>query len=240
MTDPTFVSNRIDELPVCFRDPEGEAWATGMGSVQDDEAALLRTAALSGLPQYCPDDALDYVGGWMAIPRLDGEVNGTLTTGYRGRLCNAFPIWKLAGAPQSVIDSLVAYGIEDVQVYLDYEGAYMPGDWYSRFWVGLGPTMPWTPMRLGVWVLGEPGTLGSSATVDEVRAVKKNVLQWKDVRGYPVAVVLNFLGIEPPVGVDATLGASIIGGGSQFVSWKMGKIYGLDTFMPFTMGGYKL
>lgn len=239
MADPTFVSNRIAELPTAFRDPEGEAWATGMGTVQDGEAALLRTAALAGVPQYCPDDALDQVGGWMGIPRLDGEVDGTTTTGYRGRLCSTFTIWEKAGAPQSIIDSLVAYGIADVTVELDYTDVWMPGDWYSRFWVVLGPTMPWTEVLLGTWVLGE-GTLGSSATRAEVIAVKKQVLQWKDVRGYPVAVVLNWNDIQPPFGADVTMGATILGGGPNFTRWEIGKIYGLDTFMPYTLGGYTL
>lgn len=237
--DATFVSDRVAELVTALRGTQGEAWATGMGRGQDDEMELLKTAALARLPQYCPDDALDGVGEWMLIPRLDGEPDGTTTTGYRGRLCAAWSIWKLAGAPQSVIDSLVTYGIQDVAVFLDYEGAWMPGDWYSRFWVVLGPVTPWEPMLLGTWVLGE-GTLGSSATRDEVISVKKQVLQWKDVRGYPVAVVLNFFDVQPPVGFDAIMGDTILGGGALFVRWEMGKIYGLDTFMPFTLGGYSL
>lgn len=240
MTEPTFVSDRVAELPTALRGAQGVAWATGMGRGQDNEMALLRVAALARLPVYCPDDALDGVGQWMLIPRLDGEPNGTITSGYRGRLCAAWAIWKKAGTPQSVIDSLVAYGIKDVAVYLDYTGVWMPGEWYSRFWVVLGPVMPWEPMVLGTWVIGDGGTLGSSATLAEVKSVKRQILQWKDVRGYPVSVVLNFLDIQPPVGFDETIGATILGGGPLFTRWEIGKIYGLDTFMPYTMGGYSL
>lgn len=239
MTDPTFKSNRRAELPTAFRDAQGIAWANGMGEVQDQEVSLLGTAAVARFPYLCPDDALDLCGTWLLLPRLDGEVNGTTTSGYRGRLCAAWPTWIKAGTPQSIVDSLNSYGITDVQVYLDYQGAYMPGDWYSRYWVVLGPTMPYDPMLLGSWILGE-GTLGSSATLDQVRQIKKQVLQWKDVRGYPVAVVLRFDASDPPTGFDATMADTIMGGGDSFVRWEMGKIYGLDTAMPFTMGGFQI
>ena len=89
MTDPTFKSNRRAELPTAFRDPQGFAWADGMGEVQDQEVSLLGTAAVSRFPYLCPDDALDLCGTWLLLPRLDGEVDGDLTSGYRGRLCVA-------------------------------------------------------------------------------------------------------------------------------------------------------
>lgn len=239
MTDPTFKSNRLAELPTRFNDEEGRAWAQGMGAVQDDETDLLRVAALSRFPFYCPDDALDLCGAWLNLIRLDGEENGTTESGYRGRLCAAWPAWIKAGTPQSITDSLNAYGLGSVEVFLDYQGAFMPGAWYSRFWVVINRPMIFLPMILGQWVLGE-GTLGSNATVEQVKAIKKQILFWKDVRGYPVAVVLNFRDIHPPVGIDATLGVSILGGGANFVRWEIGKIYGLDTFMPFTLGGFSL
>ncbi len=187
MTSPTFVSNRLAELPACLSGPEGRAWAKGVGAVQDAETPRLRAAAVSRLPRLAPDDALDALGGWLLLPRLPGEVNGDATSGYRGRLCNAFPIWGKAGSKGAIVDSLNEYGLPNVLVLNDYEtGGAWAGAWYSRFRVKIGPDM------------GAKGWIfGSGPSAEEQREILAQILKWKWLYSYPVDVVLDY-------GVDGT------------------------------------
>lgn len=78
-----------------------------------------------------------------------------------------------------------AYGIRDVLVMEDWEGKFAQGDWYSRFWVFLGPDFE----TLGLQPLAMPfelseATLGTTATIDQVRAIKRQILKWTDTHGY--------------------------------------------------------
>lgn len=200
MTDPTFISNRIAELPVCFRDDQGIAWASGTGAVQDQEVTLLRTAALSRFPQFCPDDALDLAGTWMAIPRLPGEADGTIATGYRGRLCAAFPTWINAGSKQGIIDSLEAAGFAGVVVRNKHE--YDPGaEWWSMFEVQIDAAASVPPIELGTWdpagdgdVWDAPGTWDSGTTPQQYLQIIQQILRWKWSYSIPEYLLIDFGG----------------------------------------------
>lgn len=205
----TFASNLVAELSPANNGPQGQALAAAMGSVQDAEMQLLRVAALSRLPQWCPDDALDAAGAWLRLERLPLEVNGTTTTGYRGRLCAAWPTWAIAGSKGAIIGSLQAWGVPDVQIFNDYEiSPPFPGSWYTRFRVKLGP-------NFGGFGWG----VGSDPTLAEQRQIKHQVLRWKWAWSYPVDVVLDYGGgfsftfpIGAIIGHGFIIGRSTIGG----------------------------
>ncbi len=183
---PTYVSNRLAELPAEMNGPQGQAWATGMGTVQDQQTPLLRFAALSRLPMFCPDDALDAVGQWFVLPRFPGEANGTATppTGYRGRLINAWITWYYAGSKQAIITSLTGWGVPDVEVDNDYEvSPPWDGEWYTRFRVRLGP-------NFGAYGWG----VGNDPTVEQQAQIQRQALFWKWAYSYPVDVVLDYGG----------------------------------------------
>lgn len=148
--DPTFVSDRIAELPTALNGLQGIAWATGMGRGQDNEMGLLRVASLASLPLYCADDALDAAGSWAAIPRLPGEENGTITTGYRARLIATWPTKLEAGTKGGIIDALEAMGYAGVVVLNKHE--YDPGaEWWSMFSVQFDASHSVPPIALGTW-----------------------------------------------------------------------------------------
>lgn len=239
MSNETFASDRVAELPAILNDAQGIAWAKGMGDVQDEQMSVLRIAALSRLPLLAPDDALDALGQWLLLPRYSGEVDGTTTSGYRGRLCAAWPTWLKAGSAQSVIDSLNGYGIPDVEIFADYQGTFAPGAWFSRFWVILGPDFGDTgiaPLTMP-FVLGDPlATLGSTATTDQIKAIKKQVLKFKAAHGYPCRIFFRFEGTAM-LGVDLAM-PFILGGGSMSASYLIGPLFGIDTVIPFQVGGY--
>lgn len=180
---------------------EGRAWARAVGSAQDRELVLLRTAALARLPQYTPDDALDQLGqGGFVLERFPDEGDDT----YRARLEAAFNTYRLGGTAAGVIASLRAYGFVDVLVLPIWQSpapiapatAYTS---YSEFYVFLGPGFGTTgilPLILGsAWNLGISGsglTLGSTMTRAQIIATKRQILRWKAAHGYPVKVFLLF------------------------------------------------
>ncbi len=220
MSNATFVSNRLAELPTELNGPQGRAWATGMGAVQDEQLAVARVAALSRLPFYCPDDALDACGTWVQLPRFPGEPNGTAPTrpgltngtGYRGRLCAAWASWRIAGTKQAIISSLRAWGVPDVTVENDYEVQAgpdpWPGAWWSRFRVELGPD-------LGAFGWGP----GNDPTAAQQHQIAWQILFWKWIYAYPVDVVIDdgagytfTFWIGPLIDYGFVIDYSIIGG----------------------------
>lgn len=125
----------------------------------------------------------------------------------------------------------------------EWKGAV--GSWYSRFWVVLGPdfgTFAWTPLRMP-FVLGYPTTLGSTATPEEIAAVKRQILKWKAPHAYPVKVILKFPGVilMGERGLKMPFRCHDFGGLAPTCTWQIGKLMN-DTLgnMPFVMGGYKV
>jgi hypothetical protein len=200
--DGSFARYREALLGPCNNGPEGRGYARGLGNVCDAQVDLLRLAALCRLPTRCPDDALDHVGAWLQIPRFPGEPDGTLTTGYRGRLCAAWATWKKAGSAQAIIDSLHAYGFVDVEVFTTCEqvnddGTIVPAwpehDGYSDFWVLLGPDFgtiaPPETQTWGEFTWGGQTVWSSTAALSLFQAVRGQVLKWKAAHAHPVRVI---------------------------------------------------
>jgi hypothetical protein len=220
----TFARWRSSKLRPPCNGPMDELFAAVLGAKQDEELALLRIALLSRLPSRCPDDALDALGEWFNLPRFDGEADGTVTSGYRGRLCAAWATWQKAGSADAIIESLKAYGFVDVEIYTTCpqyreDGTTVPA-WteqtgYADFWVVLGPdfgtlgtieplTMPFT--------LGSPTTLGTTAPDTVINAIKQQILRWKAAHAFPVNIVFYFSGVilGAPLTMPFTLGGSSV------------------------------
>ena len=194
----TFAAYRLARLRPPLNGPQGETWANVLGGIQDQELALLRVAALSRFPATCPDDGLDLLGQAFDLGRFPGESNDA----YRARLAAAWPTYDIAGSAQAIVASLQAYGFVDVLVLPVWQAPapFLPessSTSYSEFYVFLGPDMGTTgilPLILGSWTLGSsPGsTLGSSATVAQITAAKRQILRWKAAHGLPIRVFLLF------------------------------------------------
>lgn len=242
----TFDQWRASKLRPPTNGPFDQSMAAALGEQQQDELELLRVAMLSRFPTTCPDDALDALGATFAIPRFDGEPNGTLTTGYRGRLCAAWPTKKKAGSAQAIIDSLNAWGLPDVEVYEAHELRFLPSNpmlpyvppCYSAFIVVLGPDFGSTGIApLTAPFPGGSTVGGSTATIKQVRQIVAQVFALKSVHSYFAAVILRF-------------DAAILGGINSFApftppinaaysKWDVGKLVGFNVINgPYTPGGY--
>ncbi|HMV65513.1 MAG TPA: hypothetical protein PKA64_01590 [Myxococcota bacterium] len=208
-------------MPPFMRGPEGRGYARGLGAAVDERAAVLRTAALARNPRRCPDDALDAVGQAYNLPHFDGEPNGDLTSGYRGRLCAAWDTWDKAGSADAIIASLKAYGFTDVEVYATCpqyreDGTVVPA-WtsadgnYADFWVKIGPDFgALGPIGPLVMPFTMPSTLGSTAPQSVIKAIKGQVLRWKAAHAFPRRVIFHFSGVllGPPLVMPFTMGGS--------------------------------
>jgi len=192
-----FITYRVAKLKPPLNGDQAETWATALGSVQDEELALLRVAALSRFPATCPDDGLDLLGQAFALPRLPGQSNDS----YRQTLANAFPTYELGGSISGVVDALKAYGFVDADVLPIFESPApiapeTSASSYSAFYVKLGPNMGSTgvaPLTLGSWILGSTtSSLGSTMSQLQLKGLKKLVLRWKAAHGYPLKIILDF------------------------------------------------
>jgi hypothetical protein len=222
--DRAFARARLAELPPCLDGPNGQGTARALGSCQDDEQELLTHSILLRYPPRTPPDALGHLGASSVIERYSGEVDGIPLppSGYHGRLLARWDTWKKAGSEQAIVDSLTGYGIVDVIVSQDFEGVFWPGQWYSRFRVKIGPdfgTYAWTGPTIDGTLIIDETVIGTTATLAEISAIRRQILKWKSAHSYPVDLVFDFglpgfsvLPIGHLIDVDFTIGSTKIGG----------------------------
>jgi len=218
-----------------LRGPNAQAFLGLLGEEKDLALVDLREAVKARWPGIGPPSALALQGQGFDIERFPGETDEE----YTGRLSKAWETHTLAGTKAAIVASLRAYGVQDVEVIEDCEGSFAPGSWYSRFWVVLGPdfgALALEPLRMP-FALGSR-TLGTTATPDQVRAIKRQILKWKDTHGYPVGVILRF-GDAPILGVGLSLGFPLGGWKKRGrVFWRIGEGNMLGSIsMPFKLGG---
>ncbi|HEV8462081.1 MAG TPA: hypothetical protein VGQ38_15380 [Gaiellaceae bacterium] len=252
----SFIDGRLEELPIWLGGRQGRAITIAQGAQQDLELRLEISGVKQRWPSTCDDAALDDVGVGFQIERFPKETAAQ----YRVRLLIAWATWLESGTPKCLEDQLHAFGIKDAVVYRDFDGCFAEGQWYSRFWVVLGPDMPWSPLICGEFTCGGGFVCGSTATLDEINIVKRIILKWKSYYGYPVKVILRFTDVGhahaiggPPFGInlcgigngrEPLICGEFACGSSQpwpnpWSAWRIGKTV-RDTLNcpPFTCGEF--
>lgn len=174
----------------------GLAFEGTLGAEQDAELVRLKDAAkMAASPFLCPDDALDAMGVGFGIERYRGEPNGTITSGWRGRLCSRWTTAKLASTPISIESSIIGYGIPDVHAY-GYDEYPTDEQWVTKCYLLLGPNYGTTGIAEQLWGSfnwGAPQTTwGSTATPGQMATIKAQFLALKWAYSMPVEVVLCF------------------------------------------------
>ncbi len=171
-------------------------------------------------------DSLTYLGRDRQIVRGPTEPR----TGYELRLQRAFDDWKLAGNAWAVLEQLRAYltpheckvslvnnhgrwrtieadgtRTRDNTSAWNWDGST---EQWSRYWILIymtgSPLMPW--QRAATWGSGQlwgtaGKTWGSSATPEEVQAVRRIVSTWKHAGSRCVNICICF---DSTLGPDAT------------------------------------
>jgi len=208
------------------------------GAMLDEELAKLKAGRVAWLPEHAPPDALEKLVDIFKIPRFPGESDEA----YDGRLLAVWETWAQAGLPQGIVASLNAYGIVDAAVYRFDDGHFSSApDWFSMFWVVIGPEMPFGPLLLDDFDL-DAATLGSTATSEDVRAVKGQSYYWKASHALFVKVILRFPG-DALLDVDPILLDEFdLGEESDDCQWDVANGLLEDTLesLDFTLDGYNL
>lgn len=181
--------------PSVFRGYYGRRFIGALGLMLDSVAELYNFAVRSSWvgdpsgigPAY---DALGPAGSEQSLPRYPNETWDS----YHARLQGGWETWEFAGVEATIIEQLALYGVTAHIVHNEEWNWDNNPDWWSRFWVVI-TDHPWTlPGTLGDGsVLDGTATLGSSATVEEVREVRSIVNKWKPSRWVcsSIIVVLN-------------------------------------------------
>jgi hypothetical protein len=209
----------------------GQAFEGALGAERDAELERLKDAAkMAAGPFLCPDDALDAMGVGFGIERYPGEPSGTVTSGWRGRLCSRWATAKLASTPISVESSIIGYGIPDVHAY-SFESWPTPEDWVTKCYLFLGPNYGATgiaPQRWGQFTWGDPlMTWGSTATPVQIDQIIAQFLKLKWAYSLPVEVVLLF---------NTTVITGMVGNLPTFTGeppcvWWMAQLWGAPEFV---------
>ena len=238
---------KAHEAVFALSDTETVALGRVLGRLVDAElqagTGLLVEGVKARSAILCPDDALNLVGEARDIPRFPGESHDA----YRARLTIAFDTHAWSGTAKGIVDSLEAYcsalGAADpvVTVLEDWQGAFPSalGSWYSRFVVLIqGGT--WTGGTLGgTWVLGTTA-LGSTATADEIKQVKRQIRRIKDAHSASVVVRVAVADVDL-LGIDWTLGTSALADPSSVTEWVMLPLFGVDWTLGFSaLSAYEL
>lgn len=197
------------------------ALVRGLASVWDalGQGARLAAKARHVGGDFRPSDATEQTGIERGLERYRGESVGA----HEARLVDAWQVWHRAGRPASIIEHVMLAVGATATIYEEVTGAWgWAGSSHGgRFVVVLDPH-PWSGMTLGSWVLGD-GTLGSTATPDDVRDVRRMVRRWKSAASYPSWVVLVHAGASPSVLGLLTLGSWVLGADAdQVARWPVG------------------
>ncbi len=207
---PSFRSARLSSLRVPLNGAAAQDLAGALGSAQDDEIALLKTAALASSIERCPDDALDDLGLFYKRPRSPRETNDD--TAYRARLAaQAVVFWESAGLASGLEMIFAPYTTNRVQVMNEVEdsGMWDSGSYPSRvffLWdaktslaTDLEPEPVWGTMD-GTW--GDGGLWGlyydasdpytsPSFGVADLDYVKREIRAAKGAQAYPVVLAIS-------------------------------------------------
>jgi len=128
-------------------------------------------------PLY-PKDALPLHGAERRLLRYPGESE----QGYRARVHDAWRIWRLAGTYQGVEEQLGALGFKDIQFLPAKAGTTLDDNLahWSRVWIVASHPLVKTVGTLGQKrMLGDGGTIGSTASRELVQATRAAVRQFK-------------------------------------------------------------
>lgn len=178
------------------------------------DAAMVAVKASWLKSSVSPNDAVAYVGTESGLPRYPSDTDA----GYRARVDARWVTWPTAGKRPTpttggVCEQLKSFGLTDVEMIRNYDwrtkGPPGDADDWSRFWIVLKST-PWERRVIGGGTIGS-GTIGSTATVDEIRTIRRIVNDFR-AGGDVCAGIFVVLSGTMIGDLGGTIGGGTIGG----------------------------
>lgn len=186
-------------LPSWLTSGDGGKVLYSLGAAKDAFCDRVYYSLLARFPQHAPADSLAYHSRDRKIVR---GINETAES-FSARLVRWLDDHYTRGNPYALMQQLQAYCNAAVRIRtvdrrgnwytLDSDGTkhvtLAAGNWdwddggldrWARFWVIIYPTsggLPWSASVPGAWPSG--GTIGTSATLDEVASVRGIIRDWK-------------------------------------------------------------
>jgi hypothetical protein len=200
-----------DLPPPWLRKPRFAELLYVLGQMFDALAEAAKVAVKSRFPYVAPVDALRWIGAERVLERYPVDTDAT----YRARLAAAWELYELQGTAAGVVAALNAAGFDNVALYdvhaapAWYVGAWPPSDTtanWSRFWVEINPGaldfagLAWRAWRWGAAPTGTglawgPGhTWGSTATLDQIRFVRRILRRWKPAHTVCAGIYVRMAG----------------------------------------------
>ena len=224
-------------LPSWLNTGEGDLVCKSLGKIEDAFVDRARLGRLAAFPEYAPDDALALLGRQRGIVRGIAEP----AEAYAARLIRYLDYHRVQGNPYALHAQLRAYLQADVPIRTvdragnwfttDYDGTKsaliaqanwswdaLPASQWSRFWVVIYAFdgVPFSVSTAGSWPTG--GTIGTSATPEQVATVRGIVRDWKPAGTTCEWIIIAFdpLSFNPaapePDGTWANFGTDVGGG----------------------------
>jgi hypothetical protein len=212
----TFLETFDRYVPSWLSDGEGGLVLGSLALMVDAAIDRCRQGLEARMPSRAPDDAMQWIGRDRKITRGINESKAR----YAARLIRWLDDHRVRGNPYALHDQLRAYMQVDVMVRtVDRRGNWFTtsaagvrsvsinaANWnwdgvaassWSRFWVIIYPTaagLPWSPSVGDAggasWPVG--GTIGTTATPDDVNCVRSIIKDWKPAGTFCEWIIVAF------------------------------------------------
>ena len=229
--------------PTWARNAAGLAWADMHGDAKDALITAAQDAVAVGMAHLAPADALPRLGADARIPRLPDEADAD----YRDRIAGAWESHGWVGTVWGMVYALKLIGVPSRPIAQRRWATAPDGraDLWARWWIhiplgaitvgsvalGSGWTVgsgvsPYFLLTVGGgWKVGDGSTVGSTATVAQIDAIRRQFARAKSARDRVEAVFLGEHAVY--VGLDGlSVGAFVVGEGPT-IAWRR----------PLTIGG---
>jgi len=202
-------------LPSWLQDGDGEKVVYLLAATKDGRLEWETEAVAARWPEYAPDDALPKLGRERRILRGPDEARAS----YETRLKGWIPAHKRRGHAFGILEQLDGYlqphvcrfrlitntgmwytrDSDDSESWLranptnwDWDGS--SSSWW-RFWVIIYPPADgslWARTKWGQGNWGSGGTLGSTATREQVQTIRSLVREWMPAHAMCMNIIIAF------------------------------------------------
>lgn len=205
----------LEIAPPWLLGDNGKTFLRSIGTFTDVHLDGLRQAVRARFVRLAPVDALSKVGWERLLERAPSESDNA----YRTRLASAWDLHQLDGTVAGIKEMFRPLGVDPSGVRVLDERSTLGANerlFSSRFWIVVDNGYhPWTAAPSwdvpgAAWADPEPvRTWDSTATVDELAFMRREIRRVKDAHGFPVEVVVVLVprvwsssGTWDPVGVQ--------------------------------------